>query len=282
MKIFVTGGTGFVGSHFVKRVLQNGHDVIVQRRPNSMPRIRLANQPKWVDRELDKDFSDYLKGCEVVVHFASHTPNPPYAPLDECIYWNVYATSRLLQRAAELGVEKFLIAGTCFEYGTAAINQNFIHPKTEMRPETSYPISKAAATTACIGLARQYNLKMEILRIFQVFGEGEASSRFWPSLREAALNGDDFAMSSGTQIRDFVNVSDVAEQFTNALEFKGVKNGQPRMRNIGTGNGQTLIEFAQYWWKYWGAKGQLIPGKKVLRPGEVQRLVADINSVHLC
>lgn len=282
MKMFVTGGTGFVGSHFVNKATVLGHEVIAQRRPGSEPRIELHRQPYWVDRAMDEDFSDFLQGCDVFVHFAAHTPNPPYAPLPDALYWNVYATSRILQQAVDNGVKKFLIAGTCFEYGSAANNQEYVHPGTAMRPINTYAISKAAATTACVGLARNLNLKMEILRIFQVFGEGEANTRFWPALREAAMSGSDFPMSVGTQIRDFINVRAVADAFYEALELSAVVAGQPQVRNIGTGRAQSLFEFACEWWEYWNASGRLLPGKVPLREGEIDRLVPDIHSVYLC
>ncbi|AWB33040.1 NAD-dependent epimerase/dehydratase family protein [Orrella marina] len=281
MKIFLTGGTGFVGSHFLREVQKSGHEVVAQCRPGSRPRLQPSQNPLWIERPLDHNFEVELAGCETLVHLASHTPNPPYAPLDECLYWNVYATTRLLQQAARQGVQNVLVAGTCFEYGAAAEGIDFVHPGTEMRPSLSYPISKAAATTVCLGIARSLGLRLKILRIFQVFGEGEAASRFWPSLRKAALAGDNFSMSAGTQIRDFIPVEEVARQFVDALSFTHVEPGKPQVRNIGTGVPQTLIEFAQYWWRAWGATGELQPGQLGLRPGELQRLVADIHSVHI-
>ena len=282
MKLFVTGGTGFVGSHFLQRALAAGHEVIAQRRPGSRPRLPLTREPHWVDRALDQDFDAELTGCDAVVHLASHTPNPPYAPLDECLYWNVYATTRLLQKAAAQGVRDILVAGTYFEYGVAAEGQDFVHPATEMRPSLTYPISKAAATTACLGLARHLSLRLQVLRIFQVYGEGESPARFWPSLRSAALDGRDFAMSAGVQIRDFIEVSEVARQFLSALAFDGVVPGQPQLRNVGTGRAQTLLDFARAWWGAWGATGQLIPGQVGLRPGELARVVANVDDVHVC
>ncbi|ALT76194.1 NAD-dependent epimerase/dehydratase family protein [Paucibacter sp. KCTC 42545] len=281
MKLFVTGGTGFVGSHFLQQAMDAGHEVIAQRRPGSRSRLLLTREPTWVDRALDQDFNVELAGCDAVVHLASHTPNPPYAPLDECLYWNVYATTCLLQQAAAKGVSNVLIAGTCFEYGAGAERQEFVHPATEPRPTQTYPISKAAATTACMGLARQMSLRLQVLRIFQVYGDGEAASRFWPSMRAAAREGRDFPMSAGTQIRDFISVEDVARQFLAALTDDSVEPGRPVIRNVGTGRAQSLLEFAQVWWTTWNAQGQLQPGQNGLRPGEVPRLVANIHDRHL-
>ena len=280
MKLFVTGGTGFVGTHFLQQALAAGHEVIAQRRPGSRPRLHLTREPFWVDRALDQSFEAELVGCDAIVNLASHTPNPPYAPLDECLYWNVYASTKLIQQAAAQGVKDVLVAGTCFEYGVAADGQDFVHPATEMRPSLSYPISKAAATTACLGLARHLGLRLQVLRIFQVYGEGESPARFWPSLRIAALNGQDFAMSAGIQIRDFINVSEVATQLVSALDFSSVELGRPILRNIGTGRGRSLLEFASGWWEEWGATGKLITGQIILRPGELSRLVADIKNIH--
>jgi nucleoside-diphosphate-sugar epimerase len=281
MKLFVTGGTGFVGSHFLKQAMAAGHVVVAQRRPGSRPRLALEQQPVWVDRALDQDFTAELTGCDAIVHLASHTPNPPYAPLDECLYWNVFATTRLLQQAAAQGVCDVLLAGTCFEFGAAADGQEFVHPATEMRPSLTYPISKAASTTASLGLARHLGLRLQVLRIFQVFGEGEAATRFWPALRAAAFEGRDFAMSAGVQVRDFIEAPRVASQFLQALDFTSVEPGCPHLRNVGTGEGQTLLKFAREWWAASGATGQLKPGQVGLRPGELARLVANVDDVHV-
>ncbi len=281
MKIFLTGGTGFVGSHFLNQALAAGHTVVAQRRQGSCSRLPLVSEPVWLDRPLDNDFSEALAGCDAVVHLAAHTPNPPYAPLDECLYWNVVASVRLLQQAAHQGVKNILVAGTCFEYGLGAEGQDFVHPATEARPTLTYPISKAAATASCLGLARHLGLRLQVLRIFQVYGEGEAATRFWPSLRSAAIEGRNFPMSSGVQIRDFISAPEVARQFLDALDFKGVEAGRPQVRNVGTGRAQSLLDFAQHWWKTWNATGNLMAGQLGLRAGEVARLVANVKDIHI-
>lgn len=145
----------------------------------------------------------------------------------------------------------------------------------------SYPVSKAAATTACLGLARELGLRLQVLRIFQVFGEGETATRFWPSLRTAALEGRDFAMSAGVQVRDFIPVEEVAQQFLAALAFDGVEPGHPHIKNIGTGHPQSLLDFAQFWWSHWQAKGKLIPGQINNKRDELSSLVADIKNCHI-
>jgi len=280
MHLFITGATGFVGSSVLRAARHAGHRVTALRRPGSLSRVDPPEHVQWIDAALDSDLTEYLIGVDCLVHLAAHTPNLPYAPLDECLYWNVFASAKLIQAAAAAGVVDFLVAGTCFEYGLAADGQALIHPGSELRPVLTYPVSKASASIALLGLARHLGLRMQLLRIFQVFGEGEAAGRFWPSLRHAAIGGADFPMSAGVQIRDFVDVADVAAQFVSALDFAEVTRGRPQIRNIGSGQPSSLLEFAQHWWRHWGATGRLMPGSVGLRPGEPARLVPNVVDIH--
>lgn len=273
MKIFLTGGTGFVGSHFLKQALAAGHEVVALRRPGSSTRLPLAVEPQWLNGALDADWSKSLQGCDVLVHLASHTPNPPYAQLDECLYWNVFAPIKLAQQAAIAGVTRFLVAGSCFEYGQVPDTLEYIDATTPVVPTLSYPTSKAAATLAFQGFARENGFRVKVLRIFQVYGEGEQASRLWPSLRKAALSGADFPMSGGAQVRDFVPVEDVAAQFLAHLDFELVLPGYPEIHHVASGRAETVLEFSKRWWQLWGATGKLLPGSVPYRKNELFRLV---------
>jgi nucleoside-diphosphate-sugar epimerase len=277
MKLFITGGTGFVGSQVLAQAMAAGHDVTALRRPGSKPRVALPAQPRWLDGPLDGDHADALQDVDVLVHLAAHTPNPPYAPLDACLYWNVVAPLRLAQQACSAGVRRFIVAGSCFEYGHAADRVQRISVDTPLEPAFSYPTSKAAASLAFQGFAREHALQLKVLRIFQVYGEGEPAGRLWPALRAAALSGADFAMSPGAQWRDFIDVADVARQFLLHLDFSSVAPGQPQVAHIASGQPQTLLVFAQHWWRHWGATGRLLPGALPYRPGEIMRLVPDVE-----
>jgi nucleoside-diphosphate-sugar epimerase len=273
MKLFVTGGTGFVGTHFLQQAAAAGHEIVALRRPGSQPRLPLAIEPRWVDGALDDDWGGALKGCDALVHLASHTPNPPYAPLDECLYWNVYAALKLARQAVVAGVSRFLVAGSCFEYGQVPPQLEAVTTCTPLAPLLSYPTSKAAASLAFQGLAREHGLVLRILRIFQVFGPGEQASRLWPALHEAAVSGADFPMTPGEQLRDFIRVEDVARAFVEHLSFDGSEAGRPTVHHVASGRAQTLLEFATYWWAHWGATGQLQPGALPYRRSEIMRLI---------
>jgi nucleoside-diphosphate-sugar epimerase len=273
MKLFVTGGTGFVGTHFVRAALAAGHDVVALRRPGSRPRLPLATEPRWIDGPLDADWTAHLQGCDALVHLASHTPNPPYASLDECLYWNVFAALKLATQAHAAGVGRYLVAGSCFEYGRAAEQVEFVDVDMPLQPTLSYPVSKAAATAAFDGFARLNGVRLKHMRLFQVYGEGEQASRFWPSLRKAAGEGADFPMSPGEQVRDFIEVSEAASQILSHLDFSRSEPGAPTVHHVATGRPRSLRDFAEAWWREWNATGRLLLGAMPYRAGELMRLV---------
>ena len=214
---------------------------------------------------------DDLKGCAALVHLAAHSANHPYDTLENCLRWNVVAPFRLFDTAIKAGIEHFIVAGSCFEYGESGGRFDFIPVDAPLEPTQSYPTSKAAASIAFCGLAREKNLRLLVLRIFQVFGEGELEIRLWPSLHRAALAGEDFPMTLGEQVRDFISVEQVAQVFVAALARNDLEPGKPIIENLGTGHSQTLRQFAEHWWKHWNARGQLKFGALPYRPNETMR-----------
>lgn len=272
MRIFVTGGTGFIGSHFLNAAIAAGHELCAIRRSGSKPRVPLVSQPRWLERGMDTVEVEDFEGMEAVVHLAAHSPNVPYDTLPSCLYWNVTVAMTMLDKARQAGVKRFVLAGSCFEYGRAGERYEFIPPDAPLEPTSSYPTSKAAASIAAMGFAHEYTLCLSILRIFHVYGEGELQNRLWPSLRRAALAGEDFPMSTGMQVRDFTLVEFVARRFCEDLQVSPPP-GQPRIINVGTGRPQTTLDFARGWWQRFNASGQLLPGRLPYRPGEVMRYV---------
>jgi len=273
MKLFLTGGTGFIGSHFINKAHSQGYDLVCLRRPKSVPRIDLIHNPKWLDGSLEDHWVEEMRGCDIFVHLASHSTNAPYDTLENCLYWNLTVSLKLLQQAREAGISKFIIAGTGFEYGSVGEKYEYIPIDANLEPTMTYPASKAAAYLTFYQWAVEYKLKLKYLRIFQVFGEGESESRLWPSLQKAALSGKDFDLTLGEQVRDFVCVELVVQQFIQSLAFDRVNEGEPIVKHVGSGNPRTVLEFSQYWWKKWNAKGKLLIGAIPYRDDEIMRYV---------
>lgn len=275
MKLFVTGGTGFVGSHFLKAAIAAGHEVVALRRPGSKTRIPLERDPIWLETGMDAVPAGAMKGADVVVHLAAHSANVPYDSYEACHHWNVTIPLRLMEQADAEGVRNWVVAGSCFEYGKSGERYEFIPVTAPLEPVGSYPTSKASASIAMSGFARDRKFSLSIHRIFQVYGEGELESRFWPSLKKAALSGADFAMTEGKQIRDFVPVEYVAEKLLAACVQEPVY-GIPLIKNLGTGCPKSLGEFAGELWKQFNATGSLRLGAVATRPNEIMRFVPEV------
>lgn len=278
MKIFLTGATGFIGSHFVNQALEAGHTVLgLRRSPRSHPRIPLIQEPIWLDKSIEKVVAGDLAGFDILVHLAAHSANVPYDTLVNCLHWNLMAPLHLFDQARIAGISKYLVAGSCFEYGISGDNYSFIPVEASLQPTQTYPASKAAASIAFLQWARQHHLSMSLLRIFQVFGEGEASSRLWPSLRQAALAGEDFPMTQGEQVRNFMDVVDVSRAFIAEAQALMAEETGVSVKNLGSGVPQTIREFSEYWWNTWEATGKLLVGALPYREGEIMRFVPQLD-----
>lgn len=276
MKFFVTGATGFVGSHFLEAAFKAGHTVRAARRPgrpsqDSSPRL------EWLDVELDQVNASHFENCDVLIHFAAVGVSPKQASRRELMHWNVTVPQLLLEQSHAAGLRRAVIAGSFAEYGLSAEAHDRIPPDAVLLPTNSYASSKAACYVTSHATAIELGLELCYLRIFSAYGEGQFESNFWPALRKAALAGDDFAMTAGEQIRDFIPVGEVASAFLFAAVRSDVRPGVPLTYNVGLGQPVSMRGFAEHWWKAWGAKGMLRIGALPYRPNEVMRFVPLIS-----
>ena len=280
MRIVLTGGTGFIGSHFLLHALNSGHEIrAIKRKATSRPLLNLSKQPNWICKQFTNVQSSDLRGSDVLVHLACHSTNVPYDSIENCIKSNVLDVIPLFEAAKTAGITKFILAGSCFEYGESGNDYEYIPTNAPLKPLNSYSLSKSLASLTFTQWAHENNVSLEILRIFHVFGEGELTSRFWPSLVKAAKNGEDFPMSYGEQIRDFQSVELVSKCFLNRAVKMYSEEASCNIFNLNSRNHMSLREFAEREWKKHGATGKLIFGKYSYRSGESMRLLPGPNSI---
>jgi nucleoside-diphosphate-sugar epimerase len=103
VKIFVTGGTGFIGGHFLKAAIAAGHDVLALRRAGSKTRIPLPKEPTWLEGNLDGDWSRELSQCAALVHLAAAGVSPQKASREELFDVNARQSAQLWRRALKAG-----------------------------------------------------------------------------------------------------------------------------------------------------------------------------------
>lgn len=278
MKIFLTGGTGFIGSHVLKQLLASNIEVIAHRRKeSSRPNIHIEHSICWLTKPVSELECKDFDGVDVLIHLASHSVQYPFDTLEKNIIFNVIEPLKMFEKAYESGVTKFLVAGSCFEYGLSGERYEYIPTDAPLEPTNNYATSKAMSFLAFRQFALNKKVSLSYQRIFHAFGDGQPENRLWASIRKAALSGDDLDLTFGQQIRDFVPVQIVAKMIVVALEdlFKSIDD-KISVKNIGSGNPQTIAEFAKYWWTYWGAQGELKIGALPYRQNEVMRFLPKI------
>jgi nucleoside-diphosphate-sugar epimerase len=278
MKIFITGATGFIGSHILKFALSVGYEIIALRRTeNSKPKFLLEKEPKWICKNLSEIKIEDLQGVEVIIHLAAHSANVPYDTLANCVQNNVFESLNFFEVAKKAGVKNYVVAGSCFEYGKAGERFEFIPIDCALEPTNNYAMSKAISSMVFKQFAIENSLSLTYIRLFQVFGDGEDENRLWPSLRKAAINGLDFPMTLGEQIRDFVEVEMVAARFIHE-SVSIINSNHPKIKyiNLGSGLSQSILDFSKYWWNKWNANGKLLVGAIPYRKDECMRYVPEL------
>lgn len=248
MKILVTGGAGFIGSHVCRRLLADGHSVAVIDEFNDYydPAIKRANVASFagaarvVEGDIrDRDTVDALfaeGNFEAVIHIAARAGVRPSVQ-DPQLYidTNITGTHHLLEASRKYGVGKFLFASSSSVYGlskTVPFSEDLALPQT-LSP---YAATKLAGEHLCGNYAHLFGLKVVCLRFFTVYGPGQrpdlAIHKFTDSIHKGLpipQYGD------GSTRRDYTYIDDIVEGVMGALAYEG-----PAFDIFNLGENQTI------------------------------------------
>ena len=275
MKIFITGGTGFIGSHLMNFLVQSDHEVIALCRNNSKCKIPINKSPLWLKKELSEVTLNDLQG----VHLATSGVSPQFATWNELTEINVNSSIKLIEMAKNAGVKRFIASGTCMEYG-AKHSFERIPPNAPLKPDNPYAASKVAGFQLINSFAIEENIELFYGRVFTAYGEGQFKRNLWPSLKNAAIKNKDFELQTGNDIRDFIPVEKVALHFFKALFRNDIQIKKPKVVNIGTGEAKSIYEFASEEWNRFNAKGKLKVVKSPIKEIFCNKMVADISDLN--
>jgi nucleoside-diphosphate-sugar epimerase len=275
--ILVTGATGFVGSHVVRRLVRDGARVnVLARDESSLWRIGDVQSSVTIWRG-DVTDPDSIARCieasapEVVIHLAGDTSVRRLRDLeqiDRSIDVNLKGTVNVLKalERATFPVRCFVRAGGLEEYGRGAAPYS---EDQRERPVSPYSAAQVAATHFCQMLQAHFRFPIVTLRPALVYGPAQNASFFIPSLVEHAIAGRDFDMTSGDQGRDLVYVEDVVEAFLAAAASRDVAGA---VINIGSGREFKLLDVARTILDITGASIRLDTGAVAPRSSEIQHL----------
>jgi UDP-glucose 4-epimerase len=291
MRILVVGGAGFIGSHMVKRLARNGHEVVVLD-DLSTGRREAARFGELVEGGLaDSALLDRLLGQRpfaAVMHFGAHS-QVGESSQEPAIYYrnNVAHTLNLLDAMRARGVDLLVFSSSAAVFGEPTyIPIDEAHP---LRPLNPYGRSKCMVEEILADYERAYGLHWAALRYFNAAGadpEGELGEQHEPETHlipivlqvasgrrsELLIFGDDYDTPDGTCVRDYVHVTDLCDAHALALDY--LCSGRPsRAWNLGTEAGFSVREVIDAARR---VTGREIPVRVMpRRPGDPARLVAD-------
>jgi len=206
--ILLTGATGFVGRQVLRELAARNCRVRLIVRDGSQNRIAQSNAIEAIIATADlwsESLAWWVDACRDVnrvIHVAWYAEPGQYlqSPKNlDCLA----GTLRLAQAASQAKVRRFVGIGTCFEYDLSA---GYLTVATPLRPSTPYAAAKAAAFMALSQYLPQQGVEFAWCRLFYLYGEGEDERRLVPYLRAKLSAGEAADLSSGSQIRDYLDV----------------------------------------------------------------------------
>jgi UDP-glucose 4-epimerase len=291
MKVLVVGGAGYIGSHMVKLLLEQGHepltlDSLVTGHRDAVPggeffKVDLA------DREALSRIID-LRAFDAVMHFASFIQVGESVKKPGLYYRNNFInTLNLLDAMVQAGVSRFIFSSTAAIFGDpeyAPLDEQ--HPQ---RPINPYGASKQMVEHALRDYDRAHGLKSICLRYFNAAGahpDGSIGERHNPEThliplllqvasgrRESvSLFGRDYDTPDGTCIRDYIHVVDLCQAHLLALQWL-MDGGRSGAFNLGNGNGFSVLEVVRVVELATQRKINVVDAPR--REGDPARLVAD-------
>ena len=235
MKILLTGGAGFIGSHLAERLLGQGHELVLidelndfyspQIKQRNLAEIRIRGDYEFAEVDICDlpSLTELFKKHrpEVIIHLAARAGVRP--SLEQPLLYervNVQGTLHLLELARQFAVRRFLFASSSSVYGTTS-RVPFTEDEANPNPISPYGVTKLAGEKLCYCYARLYAIPTICLRFFTVYGPRQRPdlaihkfARLIQAGREIPMFGD------GSSLRDYTFIDDVVDGITASLSLQ--------------------------------------------------------------
>lgn len=285
MKVFVTGGAGFIGSNFVRYLLRQSKEFSVVNYDKLTYAGNLANLESVADdpryQFVRGDICDgtaveaAMAGCDAVVHFAaeSHVDRSIYEP-GPVIQTNVTGTFTLLQIGRKLGMKRFIHVSTDEVYGDIAPGE-FATEKSQIHPSSPYSASKASSDLLVYSYVRTYGFPALITRASNNYGPYQFPEKFLPLMITNIMDDKPLPIyGDGLQQRDWLHVEDHCRGIHAVLE----KGCIGEVYNIGGLDIVDNLTMAKQMLKLLGRPESLLTYVKD-RPGHDRRYALDCSKM---
>lgn len=283
--VLVTGADGFIGSHLVELLLEEGYTVRALSQYNSF------NYWGWLDdirhERLEVVCGDVrdpnycreiVGGCDTVLHLAALIAIPySYVAPDSYVDTNIRGTLNICQACRDLGVERLVVTSTSEVYGTAQYVP--IDEKHPRQPQSPYSATKIAADAIAKSFHNAFGLPVVIARPFNTYGPRQSARAIIPTIITQIANGArQIKVGDLSPTRDFNYVRDTARGFLTLATTPGIEGEEI---NICTGREITMMDTLKLIARIMDADVEWVRDPQRIRPGrsEVFRLLGDNTKI---
>jgi UDP-glucose 4-epimerase len=296
VKILVTGGAGYIGSHTAFRLIEAGHSVVVLDNLYSGSESAIHEKALFIRGSISDQalVSKTIEssGIEAIMHFAAHI-EVPESVADPLKYYgnNTVGALSLIQAAYAAGVKKFIFSSTAAIYGNA--ETELVSENAEIAPINPYGLSKWMTEQILRDLSAVTDFRYVALRYFNVAGAradgmiGQSTPRATHLIKTAVeaatgkrskmfIYGTDYPTPDGTGVRDYIYVEDLARAHILALDYLR-DNGASDVFNCGYGRGFSVRQVIDMVKKVSGVDFQVEEGPR--RAGDSAMVVADSTKI---
>lgn len=297
MHLLVTGGAGYIGSHFVSRAIESGFTEITviddlstgirERLPNI---VRFKQLDLADERSLPALVSILREGIDVVIHFAAKKAVSESVTYPEDYFrTNIGGTINLLSVMRKTDVNKLIFSSSAAVYGEPS--SPVVYETTPCKPINPYGQSKHISELALENAAVAWGLNAISLRYFNVAGARNSlladttTSNLMPAIRDRIsrgdtlqIFGDDYDTRDGTCVRDYIHVLDLVDSHLVALQNINPVHGPGlEIYNVGTGTGSSVLEIVNHFKKVPGVHLEYEYSDR--RPGDPGSLTANVDKI---
>ena len=286
MKMLITGGAGFIGSHLCEKYVNQGHTVLCLDNFMSGDLINIRQLLNFHNFKLLKgDIRDFdllekiMRDVDVVFHLAAQIHvDRSYVEPKLTYEVNVMGTQNVLEVARMHDAQKVIHASTSEVYGSALhVPIDEKHPLNAPHP---YGASKIAADRMCYAYIQTYGMNISIVRLFNIFGPRQRDIGYGGVIsiftRRVLSNMSPIIYGDGLQTRDYTYIDDAITAYDLVLN-----HDEPIAEpiNFGSGSEVSILALANTIIDLCGRKGDIKPAHVEPRIGEVKRLIADATKV---
>lgn len=248
MKVLVTGGAGFIGSHLTDRLIKDGHQVTIIDNLSTGFRKNLNSKAEFIKENISnlKRIQEFFKNKDYVFHLAALPRIQPSIENPSLTHENnITGTLNILLAAKNNKIKRVIYSASSSCYGT---NKPPLKEGDMPHCLNPYAVSKYVGEVYCRLFSDLYNLDTVSLRYFNVYGPradptGDYATVIPIFLRQKANNQPLTIVGDGKQKRDFTYVDDIVEANIKAMNYRGKLKGE--VINIGTGKNYSINQLAK-------------------------------------